>query len=974
MNITFQRQGVKADSISVNHTERTEIEKPRPSREKTMAKGADAVNVSFFAGDTGPDMFGVAGSEKEGHDKAKTLAQLQQEASYTDVGVSQDYMTLMSHTMSEEDYRELSKEGFHFDSLDPDEAVTIVDKIKAELVRSGKHIVGYTDDLDLETLAAAVGSDTLARALADSFREADIPLTRENITSVEKAWNMASGLSAPAEGTYQYMVANEMEPELWNFYVAENSGADSTSRNPNALRAKPEFLEDEKIQAQIDKVLEQAGYETNEKNRQSAQWLLERNLPLTVESIRCLKNLQDAAVPVTEEAFAAVAARALAEGKDPVYADLSAGSNAAGNIYTKAVEILEFYTAQYESQEVFDKDADEVRKWLGQQGDLTARKQLEEVRLRMTAEVNVKLLKSGFAIETAPMEQLIEALREAEKAVADRYFPGDDQSVAKYENWNETTHVIRDMPHLPAQLLGTVRIGAADGENATLLEHFYSEGVELRQTYARAGESYEALMTAPRADLGDSMRKAFGNVEELVRGLGLEPTEEICRAVRILGYNHMEITQENIRRVREADEQVQRLMEKMTPGATLKMIRDGINPLEKSFAELNSYFDSLPESYREASESYSRYLYGLEQNHQITQEERETYIGVYRLMRQIERRDGAAIGAVINTRAELQFSNLLSAVRSGNFRHMDVRATDELGVLRELVKEGEELSISEQIQRSYAKDSLVQMRRLTALEGNAAAMLERGEMPVTAQNLLAAQELTEDFSNPFRTLRDKAQKLRGENQEKGDVHADSLLPDTGEDLWEKLSERDAFREEYDKLLAGMQEEAETLTLDHARESIDVKALQMAHIQLGIMGGLAHNEEYVLSMYVGEELAAVHLTLERKGTVKGGISIEVNMGDDTHMEAHLQVKNNRVEGFLLGKTSEEVRKLQNASDIFYNLINENASMNLEAVKLPVVSRGNINMTGMSESNSQGEEASPENGTLYHVAKLFLQAIR
>lgn len=974
MKINFHNQNGRADSANtistnINHTDRAEAAKSYRAQEKSRSKGTDAVNVSFFAGEAGANVFGVMGNDKGGRDKAKTLAELQQEASYTDVGISQDYMTLMSHTMSEEDYQELSKEGFHFASLDPDKAVTIVDKIKAELVRSGKHIAGYTDDLDMDTLAAAVGSEALARALADSFREADIPLTKENIAAVQKAWNMASDLSAPTEGTYQYMVDNEMEPELCNFYLAENSGADSTNQNPDAAQANLDFLADEKIQAQIDKVLEQAGYEVNEENRQSARWLLERNLPLTEESIRRLKNLQETVVPVTEEAFAEAAARALAEGKDPVYADLSGEGSAADNIYKKAVEVLEFYTERYRVElSEANRHTAEFGEWSESPDILAARKQLEEIRLRMTAEVNVKLLKSGFAIDTAPMEQLIEALREAEKAVADSYFPGDTEAVSKYESWNEANRVMRDLPTLPAQLLGTVRIEAADGENASILEHFHAEGVVLRETYERAGESYETLMTAPRADLGDSMSKAFGNVEELVRELGLEPTEVVCRAVRILGYNHMEITKENIARVREADAQVQTLMEKMTPAATLQMIRDGINPLEKSFVELNEYFDSLDESYREASESYSRYLYGLEQNHQITEEERETYIGVYRLLHQIERKDGAAIGAVLNTKAELQFSNLLSAVRSGNFRHMDVRATDELGVLRELVKEGESLSISEQISRSYARENLTRMRRLTEIDGNVAAMLARGEIPATAENLLAAQELAEDFGNPFRTLRDKAEKLRGENAREDNIF------DMGDDLWETLSDKDAFQESYDAMVTNMQAEAETLTLNHAQESLDVKALQMAHIQLGIMGGLARSEEFVLSMYVGEELAAVHLTLEKGGAEKGGISIEVNLGDNTHLEAHLQVKNNRVEGFLLGNTSEEVRKLQQASDIFYNLINENASMDLEAVKLPVVSRGNINMTGTSEINSQGEGTSPENGTLYHVAKLFLQAIR
>ena len=80
-------------------------------------------------------------------EKGKSLIELQQEAANTDVAVQQDYMTLMSNSMSEEDYAKLQEEGFDFGSMDPEEAVTIVDKIKAELARSGQHIAGYTDDL-----------------------------------------------------------------------------------------------------------------------------------------------------------------------------------------------------------------------------------------------------------------------------------------------------------------------------------------------------------------------------------------------------------------------------------------------------------------------------------------------------------------------------------------------------------------------------------------------------------------------------------------------------------------------------------------------------------------------------------------------------------------------------------------------------------------------------------------------------------
>jgi len=160
----------------------------------------------------------------------------------------------------------------------------------------------------------------------------------------------------------------------------------------------------------------------------------------------------------------------------------------------------------------------------------------------------------------------------------------------------------------------------------------------------KAGESYESLMTEPRKDLGDSIQKAFTNVDDILDDLNLEKSETNQRAVRILGYNSLEITEESIMKMKAADECVQRTFANLTTATVRELIRQGSNPLDMNLTELNKKAEEIRNQNAEAdTERFSEYLWKLEQNHSISKEERESFIGIYRLIHQIEKTDGAAI-------------------------------------------------------------------------------------------------------------------------------------------------------------------------------------------------------------------------------------------------------------------------------------------------------------------------------------------
>ncbi len=771
MKITFSEQAIR-------EAERRQAERSRAQHQES----ATAMGQTAFV-----DMFGRQqdGILANGGEKGKSLIELQQEAGNIDVAVQRDYMTVMSHTLSEEDYARLQEEGFDLGSMEPEEAVNIVDKIKAELVRAGKNIVGYTDDMSMDKLTSALGSEVLARAVADSFRGEDVPLTKENLSAVSRAWSMNCELQPLGEGSYNYLIDNELEAEIWNLYLAQSSGADRGGSAPkfyaedvqgyytqSAGRAQSGELQD-----QIDRIIRQSGAEVNDKSRRNAAWLLDKGLPLTEGNLRKLANLQEIQLPATEEQFGKAAAVAVAAGKDPVHASFGGEGE---NLYEKAAFISEFY----HSSEI----------WEATVGDITARRQLEEVRLRMTAEVNVKLLRSGFSIDTEPMEELIKALKQAEYQLANQYFPRDSMAVEKYHNYQHASDVAGQMPGLPADVLGMF----AKGQESASLETIYNEGKALQAHYDKAQESYEKLMTVPRGDLGDNIEKAFASVDHILKELGVEPTDENRRAVRILGYNQMEITMSNLEAVRDADRQVQGVLEKLTPAATLKMIRDGFNPLEKSFGELEQYFKSLPPEYKKEAESYSRFLYGLERNNEITPEERESYIGIYRLVRQLEKAEGAAVGALVNAQTEIHFSNLLSALQSNRNRPIDLRVSDDTETTSKLTRKGE--SLSAQISRAFTK-TVEGIREATAAEANVAQALsaETTEsssaqmptpMPTQTPNRMPLQTKAENMSSAV----EEGTAVGNETAQKAGAVSEALVKAANDVLTEVSSDATATKE------------------------------------------------------------------------------------------------------------------------------------------------------------------------------------
>lgn len=917
------------------------------------------------------------------------------------VGLRQDYMTLMSNTLSEEDYARLSKEGFPLEEMSPDETVTIVDSIKAQMALSGEEIKGYNDDLDRETLSKAVGSDTLANTLLQSFREADIPVTEENTKQILQSVEMATGLQQPTDGEYRFMVREQKEPEIGNFYLAENSvvkptrtmGQQQMKNKSSVVDAAPAvsyYVEEaggyllrqggehswNGMEEQIRKAVTDFGYEETDpsfsQHLEQGEWLIQQDLPLTKENLELYHRLTSVTFPITKEQATLSAAIAVGEGKAALQGNLEPQNlQPDATIYQKAVKLSK---------------------------QLASRRQLEEVRLTMTAEVNVKLMKSGFAIDTAPMEDLITALKQAEQEVADSYFPQDSQSVEKYRLYADTKTEIAMLPTYPAKLAGYW-----DVQTSGSLQDFGQEGKIQTARYKEADQAYETLGTAPRRDLGDSVQKAFANVDSLLREMEIPLTEQNRRAARILGYNEMAFTETNLSAVKTTDALLTRVIDKLTPAAALDMIREGVNPLERSLWELDTYLTEKPQTFSEKAEDYSRFLYHLEQHKEITSGERSAYIGIYRLVHQLEKKDGAPIGAIVNMQAEPSFRNLLTALRTVG-KSIDASIDSSFGARGERETKRDS-NISRQIQAgfdeimekiaapedtaadpentatvseeteaysSYEKQRLVLLRQAVQ-DFDGITLLKRGEIPINLMNLMAAKTLENAADTKW------AKQLLAQDTEV-DKDADTATSEDVEQLWEKIGDKEQFTEEYTDTLDKKINAAEKKALNEAKTYVDLKEMQLFHKQLQIMSGLKLREEYYLPMELGGQIAAVKVSFRQEEQDKGKIQLRLHFNpeeEDTNITGTITADRNRITGYFTANTRQAVEKLQRVADIVTNTHEQTG----QTVSLQIL----LEETTGSRRFSQYEGNNPvksddlndtalDNRQLYGIAREFLQGIK
>lgn len=916
-------------------------------------------------------------------DQGRSVQDVKDAAGALDVQTARKYMTVMTNTMSEEDYAKMKEDGFDPAKLDEKQTTTILDHIKATMAESGQIVAGYNDNLDLDELIAITGNTGDANALYSAMKQADINISTENAENISQVCERMSDVKELNDNAKKYMIESKLQPTADNLYRAIYSAGNSevSSKGYYALDmsgylGKKADVTGEELLGDITAAIDRFGIEDIDKTQQidAAKWLVEKDINVTESNIRSYIELSNIEFPINREEIYKEAALAIKEGREAKEAVLTKNYE---DVYTKAATVLK-------NTKVITNEAVDMVLSKGQELNLrnlwSANKQvsfgqkdvsgemaasgkvaLEEIRLRMTLDINVSLLKRGMEIDTIPLTQLVEDMKQEQTRLAGLFLGegSEEQLQTKINLFEETSKAVKEIPYLPAAVIGRMKL-----EESYSLSMVHETGTELKARYEAAGQSYETLMTSPRKDMGDTITKAFRNVDDILADLHMEAVEENRKAVRILGYNSMPINKENVERIKEETARVLKIINNLTPAKTLEMIRQGINPLDMKLEMLSAKIDAIDTE--ERNEKYSAFLYKLERNDKITPKERESYIGIYRFMNRLEKTDGAAIGAMVNQNRDITFRSLISGMRSSKFS-LNEKIDDNFGFLDNIVTKG--VSITTQIEAAYGKEAgeeyetaqrSYENEKYEEFMGNLKEMTDivpEDMMSQTIEDTVAYLNLEDSENSPFAKLKKMAEKYDNEIENK--------LEEVFAEFTDSFEDRDSARFEYDRLCQTVQDYSQTIIDTGADSYIDLKSLMLCNKQLTVMGKLSRQERYTVPIYANGELSTVNLTFKHSEARKGSVDIDFNNTMMGKVTAHLQMSTDSIKGLVVCDSKAGVDNMKKA----VNLISQKVESSCE---ISVVI-GKENRTGnVYDYDMNADIDNVDTKSLYKLAKEFIKA--
>lgn len=951
--------------------------------------------------------------------------------------------------LTADDYDALLQEGVKPEDLTPTELDRAIERIRLGRELNAKHMEQRDERRAkeqreaIETAKRVLKGNPASEYIAEKLVKMGLPVTDNTVQNVYEAIEYAGNLSEMTESIQYYLVKFGKDPTIENVYMAQYSAGN--------VKATP--VSDavwERLSVTANQVIVRADLPVNQENLSNARWLTEHGLPISEENLLLMDQLNDVKKRTPEE-IAELAAGAIADGKQAVKASLAtmtrtecgewvdrvagftpetverayvkkaadaaeaiSGSAAApdkdtldramAQVAKEDVTLGELAYAQdlltdkkgYRpaEQEVFDHFSGNYMEF--DINVVRSKRRLEEIRLKMTADSAFRLERQGIRLDTSGLSRMVDGLRAIETTYYRCYTDGTPiaGNKALETMFQRTMQSLNNLANSPSYTLG---VTFADRKEMTLGE-LSNAGVNLGSRLSHAGEAYERLATRPQESYGDSINSAFSGNEKLLKSMGMDASPENMRAVRILAYNSMELNEKNMEEIKEYDNKVMGLIKGMHPAAALRLIREGINPLNETVDALAKRVEEIKkeENLEDNSEKFARYLFRIERAGGVTPEEKTAYIGMFRLFNQLEQTDGAAIGAIMESRKDLTLGNLLSAMRSARrLGGVNLAARDGMNETARRMPDGTKIDaqilsgikipgkladipVNEgyQMYRENTERTVQETRQAVRAMQDTAQNAEQAPeflkelgLVVTANNIEAAKEFLSGSGTMYGSLGKllKKYKKHSEDTPERNGEAEEILASGGVSDTESLFDvrvADGFYRNLKKAVRNLEDDM----AEGEPDTVDLKALKQIKMGVKLRGECAGKECFDFPVETADGVKSMRVTLQTQAAAEEGgrASIKIPLVHLGNVQADLRIEDNQIFCYVSSDSREGTERLEQSKR---ELTERLLELGVTDALVYSGDAGNRGIDGIPGIDREGDATEPQMGQAADTSQLL-----
>ena len=593
----------------------------------------------------------------------------------------------VTNTLTEEDQKELTSSNYNIEKMTPEELAHWLQNQSekdSKAAPSEEEIQTWAEKL-VQEKGLAGPNDWLNEAIAALLKEG-LPITVRNVQSLMNLGQRLETIRQMPLGKVAQLVEQPKSTTINTWYQQQHRGEGDLSywkaQNPyeqweeEQIKNKYplediEFDEEEWLQKEITRIFQREQITDNKENQIRAISLAQSGIAITKENIQTIKEYEKYQEQMKDhpEYYLEQGARQIKKGESIGDISLQYWDTEEMNIPSISDSSLSF---------------------------IQAKLQLAELQLKMTTEATQKLGQK-INIDINPLKELVEELRilEKENQANTLRQVGITPTEEKIDLMTQVqeTKVLLQLTNRP--LIGEYI------QSSTLMELETIEALG-----EKAIELYDTMRTQPENRFGETLFKVQDQIEHVLEQNNISPTPTYIRGATILIHNQIPITEENLNEVKILDQKLQSLIRGLHPVLVAHMIKDEINPMKSTLDDILKYMDQF-EQWKgfDVSDHLSRYILDMDQANVLDANQRESLMGIYRMLYTIQGREGAALGHLYKNNLPLTLGNLMEAAhylenyQSKNKNQFDHEINDEFGFLEEL--ERPEGSIKEQIETGF---------------------------------------------------------------------------------------------------------------------------------------------------------------------------------------------------------------------------------------------------------------------------------